>query len=94
MVGFVCKNAKIRIFRSVYLHSVSPTRPIHTQDEGRRSLRYSLPSLHFPFIRGVLSLLCFHTQSLFLCYSVIRITTSASLERRHYLHNLHVQYMI
>ena len=23
MVGFVCKNAKIRIFRSVYLHSVS-----------------------------------------------------------------------
>ena len=23
IVGFVCKNAKIRIFRSVYLHSVS-----------------------------------------------------------------------
>ena len=23
MVGFVCKNAKIRIFRSVYLHAVS-----------------------------------------------------------------------
>ena len=23
MVGFVCKNAKIRIFRSVYLHSIS-----------------------------------------------------------------------
>ena len=29
-VGFVCKNAKIQIFRSVYLHSVSPVVNSHS----------------------------------------------------------------
>ena len=31
MVGFVCKNAKIRIFRSVYLHSVSSLTSLEAQ---------------------------------------------------------------